>query len=292
MMLTLTFLGVGNAFAKRSFQSNALLEAWATAPEQQPEPDATLLIDFGTTGPQALHQLKEVPGFGYLKRQDTVDYSKIGYVFITHQHGNHIGGLEELALLNMFAFAGVRGGLRPQLLSSPEILENLWEHSLKGGLGVIHGRAATLEDYFVSRPVRTDVAQAERFTWAGRYELQPFVTDHVRLGAKYDWPSLGLLIRDGASRASVFFSGDTGFDFEAYGEMMGRARLCFHEVHLGDEELAVHSSLSQLRTLPEAIKKKTYLYHYSDDWDCGRYEVVQQEFAGFARPFHRYVLFD
>ena len=39
-VLTLTFLGVGAAFAKRNFQSNALIEAWSTNPDEQ---DALLL---------------------------------------------------------------------------------------------------------------------------------------------------------------------------------------------------------------------------------------------------------
>ena len=291
-MLTLTFLGVGNAFAKRNFQSNALLEAWSAGPEQQRQPDTTLLIDFGTTGPQALHQLKDVSGFAYLNRQGTVDYPKIGHIFITHQHGDHIGGLEELALMNTFTYTNAGRGFRPQLISSPEILENLWEWSLKGGLGALNGRQAKLEDYFVPRPVQLDAAGADRFVWEGRYELMPFKTDHIRLGRKYDWPSLGLFIRDSASGAAVFFSGDTGFDAEAYGDMMTQAKLCFHEVHLGEEDLPVHASLRQMRTLPAEIKKKTFLYHFGDDWDSDAFEVVGREFAGFARPFERYVLFD
>jgi len=291
-MLTLTFLGVGNAFAKRNLQSNALVESWSAAPDQQREPDHTLLIDFGTTGPQALHRLKDIAGFDYLNRDGTADTTKIGHVFITHQHGDHIGGLEELILMNTFTYATDGAGFRPQLTSAPVILERLWECSLKGGLEVVNGREAKLEDYFILRPAGVGTGDTARVAWGGRYEIEPFKTDHVRLKAKYDWPSLGLLIRDTVSGRSVFFSGDTGFDFDAYGNMMGEAELVFHEVHLGDEELPVHSSLRQMRTLPAEIKRKTHLYHYGDDWDSGTYDVVEREFAGFARPFHRYVLFD
>ena len=291
-MLTWTFLGIGNAFAKRNFQSNALLESWRLGPGRQEAPDEVLLIDFGTAGPQALHQLKDITGFEYLNHQGAVAYPKIGSVFITHLHSDHIGGLEELALWNTFAYgSGAGPGFRPQLISSPEILENLWTHSLQGGLGVLTGRRAGLNDYFVLRPVGPG-APAAHFTWTERYTLEPFETDHIRIGVKYDWPSLGLLLRDTGAGATVFFSGDTGFDFEAYAEKMAQARLCFHEVHLPDEDLPVHSSLRQLRTLPEAIRRKTHLYHVSDDWDSGSYDLVHREFAGFARPFHRYVLFE
>ena len=57
-MLTMTFLGVGGAFAKRNFQSNALIEAWSEGPDRQSRPDDTMLLDFGITGPMALHQLR------------------------------------------------------------------------------------------------------------------------------------------------------------------------------------------------------------------------------------------
>ncbi|MCK4658044.1 MAG: MBL fold metallo-hydrolase [Phycisphaerae bacterium] len=291
-MLTLTFLGVGNAFAKRNFQSNVLLEAWSGSSRQQGEPEDTLLIDFGATGPQALHRLKDQPGFEYLDHGGVVDYRKIRNIFVTHLHSDHIGGLEELAFMNTFIHAQAGVGHRPLLISSSEILTDLWEHSLQGGLGVLHGRQAELADYFVVHPLEAGLTAPGRFVWSGGYELQPFRTDHVRLARKYDWPSLGLLIRDCVLGESVFFSGDTGFDFEAYRGMMTASRLCFHEVHLGNEDLSVHTSLKDLRTLPAEIRGKTFLYHYSDAWDLGRYEVVDREFAGFARPFHRYVLFD
>lgn len=67
-MLILTLLGVGSSFAKRNFNSNALIEAWSTGPSAQPEPDDTLLVDFGGTGPLALHSLKITPVFAYLAR--------------------------------------------------------------------------------------------------------------------------------------------------------------------------------------------------------------------------------
>jgi ribonuclease BN (tRNA processing enzyme) len=291
-MLTWTFLGIGNAFAKRNFQSNALVEVWAGTPGGQSEPDDTLLVDFGTAGPQALYRLMDQPGFRYLQRAGDVHYQKLRRVFVTHLHGDHIGGLEELALVNAFGQAGAGEGHRPELISSGDILERLWEHSLRGGLGVMQGEVKRLEDYFVPRPVGPGPADDPCYVLADRYELRPFETDHIRLSEKYDWPSLGLLLRDAGSGESVFFSGDTGFDPDSYGPMMADARLCFHEVHLADEDLQVHTTLRQLRTLPESIRRKTYLYHVSDDWDADAYKVVDEEFGGFARPSHRYVLFE
>jgi len=62
-VLTLTYLGVGSIFAKRNFQSNSLIEAWSAGPDKLSQPDDTLQIDFCATGPLALRQLKDDPGF-------------------------------------------------------------------------------------------------------------------------------------------------------------------------------------------------------------------------------------
>ena len=58
-MLTLTFLGVGAAFAKRNHNSNVLIEAWRKGPDHQAQPDDLLLVDLGAMGPRALDELKE-----------------------------------------------------------------------------------------------------------------------------------------------------------------------------------------------------------------------------------------
>ena len=143
-MLTLTFLGVGSAFAKRNFHSNALIEAWHTSADGQSEPDDTMLLDFGATGPLALHGLREKPGFEYLSGGPFVDYTKVRRVFVTHQHADHIGGLEELAFMNVFVLADREAGtaFKPQMISAMNILVNLWDTSLKGGMSPMPGRYA------------------------------------------------------------------------------------------------------------------------------------------------------
>ena len=73
-MLTLTFLGVGSAFAKRNLNSNALIEAWTKGPDHQDSPDDVLLVDLGALGPTALHELKRfahLSGDGINDRQST-----------------------------------------------------------------------------------------------------------------------------------------------------------------------------------------------------------------------------
>lgn len=294
-MLTLTFLGVGAAFAKRNFQSNALIEAWSAGPDKQASPDDTLLVDFGTTGPLALNHLNSKPEFSYLGRDGLIYYPAIRQVLITHQHSDHIGGLEELAGMNMHCYGSPRTGqaFKPTIISSAAVLAGLWEHSLKGGLGAILGRDAQLEDYFDILAVHPPTqGSPDRFNMLGRYEFTIFPTDHVQVRRRYDWPTLGLLMTDRKTGQTAFFSGDTRFDPEGLGEMMAAAKINFHEVQLGEHPAPIHALLSEMRTLPEAVRKKTILYHYSDAWDTGAYDFVADEFAGFAQPQHRYTLFD
>lgn len=294
-MLTLTFLGVGSAFAKRNLHSNALIEAWAQGPGEQPAPDDTLLIDFGATGPLALHQLSLRPGFEYLSKNGAINYSAIHRVFITHTHADHIGGLEEMGKVNACARGDNHASGRPykpQIISSLSILINLWDQSLKGGMSAMAGRYALLQDYFFILALHAGEPGRGCFHMLKHYRCQPFPTDHIQVERKYDWPSFGLFIEDMRTRQGAFFSGDTRFDYFAYARLMERARICFHDVQLFDEPRRVHALIDELRTMPEAIRRKTWLYHYGDDWDSGAFADVPETFAGFAEAGKRYVLLD
>ena len=60
----------------------------------------------------------------------------------------------------------------------------------------------------------------------------------------------------------------------------------------GRQDDPVHALITELRTLPDAIRRNTYLYHYGDEWDSGPFNDVHDAFAGFAEPRKRYVILD
>jgi len=291
-MLTLTFLGVGSAFAKRNYQSNALVELWSQPPGIAKVPLETLLIDFGTTGPRSLHTLKSLPSHAYLDADGGADYRAIDRVFVTHLHADHVGGLEELSFLNQYKFIDAHTGdpHRPELISTAKILKDLWSHTLQGGLSAQVGRMVTIENYFRLMPVLVDTASVA-FTMGERYQFRVFPTDHIRIQTKYDWPSCGLMISDKHTNRSIMYSGDTRFDEDGLGSFMQEADLIFHDCQLVDSPITVHARISELRTLNESIRKKMMLYHYEDVWDLPEFQDIEKDFDGLVKPHHRYVLF-
>lgn len=213
-------IGTGSAFAKKYDNNNALI---ATEGYR-------LLVDCGITLPKALHQTG-------------LSFSELDAVLISHIHGDHVGGLEELAFQMMFKYKR-----KPALYIAESLIEPLWEHTLRGGL--TQEPLEKLDDFFDVRPLETNKET----------ELHPGLTVKL-IQTKHipNKPSYSFLFNQ-----RFFYSADMRFDPILLQQLVDQGvSTIYHDCQLeapGD----VHASLDELLTLPEPIQRKTWLMHYGD----------------------------
>lgn len=222
MSLNIRMLGTGQAFAKTYFNNNALVTCNGY----------TLLIDFGITGPLAMHQMN-VP-------LDAVDG-----VLLTHLHADHAGGVEELALRLKYQY-----NKKPALFIEERLVEPLWHHSLKAGLEFGSAGPQQLDDFFELIPLRAIVPHLI----CPGFSMELLPTRHFP-----NMPSYAAIFNN-----LLFYSGDTIFDRELIDTALKRGcKHLLHDCQLDGHGL-VHATLEELMTLPPAIQRMIRLMHYGD----------------------------
>lgn len=162
------FLGSGDAFASGGrFQACLLLDG-------EPEP---LLIDCGATGLVAL-------------KQEGIDPNLIGWVAVSHLHGDHFAGLPWLILLGQFS-----GRARPLVIAAPPGARERIERTL----AALYPGAAEQTRAFETR---FEALSEGRPTQLGCALVDPVQVSHGS-GA----PAFALRIRYGGK--VIGYSGDT-----------------------------------------------------------------------------------
>ncbi len=234
--MKIKFIGVGSAFTTPDYyQSNLIITA---------RDGRNLLVDCGTDIRFSLGE----EGIG---NSDVGE--KIDAVYISHLHSDHIGGMEWLAFQAYFNGTD----RRPRLFMEETTMRELWNDSLKGGLGCIEGKRMHLTDYFRCRAV----GEKDSFYWGGiRFTLVRM--PHIVTGYR-DFFSFGLIMEDVESGGPVvFLTTDTQFRPRMIQEIARKAAVIFHDCETNPVKSIVHAHYDDLRTLPAEIRKKTWLYHY------------------------------
>ncbi len=241
--MKLTFIGTGSAFTRKNYNSNMVLESG----------QRRMLIDCGRTAPEALDEAG-------------LNWGQIDAVYISHQHSDHAGALEELAFMRKFVFKD-KG--KPRLIGQEHMLEDLWEHTLMGSLGVDqkepHIYTLTMDDYFAVDPVHVK----KTFQFEG-VDFQIVANEHIM-------PSYGLRFASPEGK-SVYISTDSLVRDASFYEGFD---LIFHDCETSRFKSGVHAHYSELKELPEAVRASMWLYHYQDTPELP--DAKADGFAGFVK---------
>jgi ribonuclease BN (tRNA processing enzyme) len=231
MSYSLTFLGSGSAFYpvwEGNFQSNMII----TSPSGK-----RLLIDCGTNVHQSLHK-------------QGLSIFDIDAIYISHLHADHVGGLEETAFKTYFN----PNAPKPKLYGNGKMLEFLWSDTLKGGLASIQGKIVTLNDYFDVKPV----SRNSSFIWED-VEFTLIRTIHIMDGFDFV-PSYGLMFVLNGKK--VFLTTDAQHCPNQINDFYNMSDIIFQDCETSPFKSGVHAHYTELKTLPDDIKNKMWLYHF------------------------------
>lgn len=181
--MKITIVGCGNAFSAKSYNQSMLLE----------ENGRKLLIDAGYQVPEAL-------------REAGIDFRDIDDIYISHLHADHVGGLEYFAFqrydwINKHRDAKGKG-YAPRLIANKQLLQDLWNKSLRGGLESMEGFVSNINTFFETMPIEPN----EPFEWQGwRVDLVQQI--HVMSGSVI-MPSFGMIFSK-PGHQTVYFVTDS-----------------------------------------------------------------------------------
>jgi len=224
-------LGVGGAFSRKYYHSNLLIQFG----------QKHLLVDAGTTISNSMAAAQ-------------ISAEQIQYIFITHFHHDHAGGLAELLTKCYWRFIeGKHVPHRPALLirtGQESIFEGLLSPSL-------NNQGLTWRDYCIP-------TQIQNLSWENElFDLNIFPTDDLHCQGM---PSCGLQITELATGLSVLITGD----IKKLEKSDFAHRADIHTVAIIQDTSfspnPVHCTITEILSYyPERLHPLIYGIHYEDD---------------------------
>ena len=244
--MKIKFLGSGSAFVstKENYHSNVLITKSGELVNEDGKKEnitTNLLIDAG------FHIGESLEHFGY-------KITDIDHIFITHNHGDHNGGLELIGFRTFFD----KDAKKPMLFGNTQVLEVLWENVLKGNMQSLNNaNKATFLDFFDTRYLKPRSGFQILNT-----EFYPVRLPHV-IDSDDEIPAFGLKWKEDG--INFFFSGDTQFDFWRLMPFWEQADIIFQECEFKEYDDSVHCQFRHLKDIPKIYREKMWLYHYMLD---------------------------
>ncbi len=179
--MKITVIGCGNAFSANNYNQSFLVE----------EGNRRMLIDCGYQVPQALMFLN-------------IDYRSIDDIYISHLHADHVGGMEFFAFQRYDWINKPRKAheAAPTVIANRQLITDMWEKSLRGGMESMEGFVSTLDTYFHTRPIEPN----EPFVWQG-WTVNLIQQIHIMSGSVI-MPSFGLIFEK-EGHQKVYFVTDS-----------------------------------------------------------------------------------
>ena len=252
-LLKLTFLGSGGAFTdfRVNYHNNVVIDAGTMNIEEPWE--RYILIDCGATAVQSLKELGIKPW-------------EVAGVIITHLHGDHIAGLEQLIWERFYT--GPSGPLfrGTSIFAAPDVLPDLRailspcidEYTDMNGL--VHAGGY---DRLVRAHEFIPYTDENEAAWVlGDVQFNLYPTRHVEsINGNVSKPAYGVRLR-AEFGAPAYYTSDTTFD-PTIGDRFPDG-LIFHDCSFGPVYPGtVHTHYEELLTLPDDVRARIVLMHHT-----------------------------
>ena len=237
MKINIKFLGSGSAFVlnEENYHSNILISVDNNSYKK------LLLFDAGTTIDESLNESQ-------------ININDIDTIYISHNHSDHSGGMEYIGFKRFFSTFPFGINI-PNLIGHKKVIKELWNDSLKAGMRTMQNRVNCLNTYF--NPTKLKNNQSFNFNGV---EFKLIQSIHVVNDGVHS-PNFGLIFS--SSNKKVFITGDCQFAPNQLITFYEDSDIIFQDSEFKNYPGGVHAQFHQLCTLPEKIKKKMWLYHYT-----------------------------